>query len=554
MNTLHTLINILVFGWIVRNILYWVTLWQVKEYRVDRMIIHLRETTQGRNLFFSPLALLKLLGIISYAFVIHKSTNLFYYEIFVLTIYLLEFLRTVSEAFTKTFKRPVLTFKAGLLIAATFFTLYGIYSFPLLETFLWIVLIDKITPFIISFLVLFLSFPTELYRDWKISKAAQKIAQHKRLLVIGITGSFGKSSTKEYISQVLQYSFRVVWTKGTNNTPIGIANTILNDLRKDTQLLVVEMGAYKKGEITQLCQIVKPKIGIITAVSNQHLSLFGSLINTMDTKYELIESLPKNGIAFFNVGNEKAYTLSKRITPESKIRKILYQRLDISVPFIPHKNTSSIVADNVVGGKTFVTFDAYATMLDIKTKKKILGLRAPLVGIHNVENILPAIFIAVYLGMTPQEIKKAVSSLVSVEKTMKIKKFPSGTVYIDDSYSTNPDAVIAVLKYLKSYKNESSGTARKVFVLHPMIELGKNAREEHYKIGQEIGSVCDYLFLTNKNFFSSIVHGVEDSVGECVVTVADTGSIAAFIRSNLSKDDVVVFEGRESGRVLAQVL
>lgn len=531
MNIFFFLVSILFFLWTIRNILFWVALWQLKEYRFDRVFVHLKETGQGRILLFSPLPLLKWTVIFAYAVVVFNEALLFPYQVVVVIIFTFQAFLIFKEFFLHFLRKPVLTFKAIFIIFLTFFIIFLLFLFPLVEWLLWFLILDRFTPLLVAFFVFSLSFPTEIYRDLQIERAVKKIKNHKKLLVIAVTGSYGKSSTKDYIAQILGKRFRVLKTEGTNNTPIAIANTILLRLKKDTEIFIVEMGAYKRGEIAQMCQIVHPRIGVLTAVSHQHLSLFGNLENTFAAKYELIESLPKNGLALFN-GNNKNLD---RLYQKTKKKKALYQSK------VSKGNKTDIFAFNINVKKTSVSFD---TLL----KNKVFHLNAPLIGKQNVENILPGIFIADYLGMTDKEIKKAVSSLSSLPKTMIYNLGLNGAALIDDTFNANPDAVLAALEYLKIYKG------KKILVLQPMIELGKKADEEHYRVAQKISIVCDYLFLTNGNFYKPISEGVTDGRGNCLVKVGNPCEVAEFIGKNTKREDVVIFEGKETANILNQII
>ncbi|OGH21814.1 MAG: hypothetical protein A3F31_04580 [Candidatus Levybacteria bacterium RIFCSPHIGHO2_12_FULL_38_12] len=553
MNTLFNLLTIVYFVWIVRNILFWVSLWQIKEYRLDRLIVFLKETIQGRYLFTSIGSILKWLAIALYFLTIHRVYLASLLEYFVFLIYLFHSIKVLQELFGRALKRPVVTLKSFVLVILSFSVIVLLLFVPLSDKFLWLLFIDKITFAIVAFFIFFFSFPSELYRDFRIKRAVLKLQAHKKLLVIGVTGSYGKSSTKEFIAQILKKKFKILYTQKTDNTPIGIANTIHKGLDKNIEIFIVEMGAYKKGEISQICDIVRPKIGVLTGINNQHLSLFGNLINTMDTKYELIDSLPKNGLGFFNANNEYVRKLLHRVTPESKKMKVFYRTEDSASLF--QKDSSSIVAYNVSHGKTFVVFDVQIYSVERGYKKRITNLRANVIGRHNIENILPGIFIADYLGLPSSEIRDAVFSLVGLSSKMTITRDVRGIICIDDTHNSNPEGILAILKYVKHYKSDSYyKTQKKIFVLQPMIELGKNASEDHYRIAQEIGRVCDMLFLTNENYYNSIVRGVEDSGGKCIVAVGDPSEIIEFIDKNLEKEDIVVFEGRESSNAFKKLV
>ncbi|MDO8461041.1 MAG: Mur ligase family protein [bacterium] len=524
--------SILFFIWIIKNIFFWVSLWQIKEYRFDRLMLHFRETLQGKNLFFSPLLFLKWIGIIGYIPVILNRSLTFSYDVFVLSIFTLQILITLREVFERGIRRPAFTLKALFIIGLTFSILLLLLGFPLLDSFVWLLILDRLVPLFIFIFVTSFSLPTEFYYDIAISRGTKKIKARNDLVVIGVTGSYGKSSTKEYIAQILAKKFRVLKTQGTNNTPIGIARTIQEGLRKNTEIFVVEMGAYKRGEIAYMCQIVHPTIGVLTAVSDQHLSLFGSLENTREAKYELIQALPKDGLGLFNGNNKIAYDLYKHALR----RKILYKTSDSFV-----RVGADIFAYNIIPRKTHIAFD-------VVMKKRTMHLIAPLIGAQNVENILPGIFIGKSLGMTETDIKKAVSLLSPLPKTMNRHEFSNGLTIIDDTFNANPEAVIAAVSYMKLYKG------KRILVLQPMIELGKNTKEEHYRIGKEASAVCDYLFLTNKNFYEEVLEGARNGKGKSIVQVGSPKKISQFINGETTKGDVVVFEGKEAGFVLDAIL
>lgn len=528
------LTSILFSFWIIKNILFWVALWQIKEYRLDRAMLHFTETLQGKNLFLSPLVFLKWLAIFGYILVIFNRDLSYPYQILVFAIFVVQAILSIYEIFQRGIRRPVFTGKAIVIIILTLVILLLLFGFPLLDSFVWLLILDRLTPLFIFFFVTSFSLPTEFYYDISIEKAKKKLRTRTDLIVIGVTGSYGKSSTKDYIAQILEKKYRVLKTQGTNNTPIGIGRTVIEGLRKDTEIFVVEMGAYKKGEIAYMCDMVRPRIGVLTSVSSQHLSLFGSLENTKEAKYELIQALPKDGLALFNGNNKIVYDLYKK--PINFLRrKILYKTGTV------RGYKADISASNILPRKTHLSFD-------VRLKGKVNHFIAPLIGVQNVENILPAIFIAKSLGMTDTEIKKAVSGLYPLYKTMTRHELPNGPTIIDDTFNANPDAVIVAVLYMKLYRE------KRVLVLQPMIELGKNAEKEHYRVGKEISSVCDYLFLTNTNFYQPLLKGIKDGKGKTVVEVENPFKISKFISENLQKGDIVVFEGKEAAFSLDTIL
>lgn len=529
---LYFFTSTLFFIFLIRNILFWLHLWQIKEYRFDRLFIHLTETHQGRNLIFNPMNIFKLTVFFVFFATIFWTDLYPFYPFVVLIVYILSCIEIGKEFASKQVRVPVITFKILVIFFLTFLIEIVLFSFHLLDKFFWFLFLDKITPFVIAIFIILFSLPGDFYKDIIINRAIKKLSKYKKILVIGITGSYGKGSTKEYLAKILSYKFSVLSTYATYNTPIGIAKTILSGLTGETKIFVVEMGAYKKGEIAEMASMVKPKIGILTAVNDQHSSLFGSIANTKIAKYELIESLPRDGTALFNGNNPYTRVLYKT----SNKKKILY-----CVNTDHEKVYSDVVA-------TSVTADKYSISFTVRIKNKNVGqFTAPVLGKHNIENILPGIFIASTLGMSPREIREAVSMLSPLSKTMT-PLIHEGVTFIDDTYNANPAAVLAALDYMKVYKG------KKILVLQPMIELGKQAKNDHYEVAYEIGKVCQYLILTNKNFSESIERGVKDSKGKCHILFLLPKQIKEFISSHTKTGDVVVFEGKEAGIPLSLIV
>lgn len=258
------IVDILALIIFVKLFLFWLWLWQLKEYHMGRFLTHFKEGQTIKKIISS-------------------------------------LWRLKYPKFTK--KIIVITF-VDLFLAILMFS-RGLY----LPTFLLIILIPLI-----------FQIPTVIWRSGFLAKARKKREQFKNLLVIGITGSYGKTSTKKFLYDILSQKFNVLKTKEHQNSEIGIAKCILNELKLEHEIFICEMGAYSKGGIKLLCDIAKPKIGILTGINEQHMATFGSLENIIKTKYELIESLPEDGAAFFNAKNKYCVELFNK----TRIKKYLY--------------------------------------------------------------------------------------------------------------------------------------------------------------------------------------------------------------------------------------
>jgi len=440
--------SFLSFLWFIRttkHILFWIYLWQLKEYHIGRFIDHFR-TAKGKQLILNKLNLIKIILLLTFPAV---PLLLFFVTS---VLYIFEFFKALIDFLMRQLKRPVLTKKT------TFLILIGILVeiLVLLTLFLnvnnivnfvfWLLLFDVLTPLIASGIFLIFQPLAVLVRSQIIKKAKQKRIEFKDLLVIGITGSYGKTSTKEFLSSILSEKFRVLKTKEHQNSEVGISQCILDDLKPEHEIFVVEMGAYNRGGIKLLCDIVKPEIGILTGINEQHMATFGSLENIIKTKYELIESLPEDGIAFFNGKNKYCLELYNK----TRIKKFLY------------------------------------------------GEEVKIAGLENLEG---AKLLAKELGMSEEEILRACQKIENKFGGIQIKKGINGLNIIDATYSANPDSVISHLEYLRTLPG------RKVIVMPCLIELGKATIEVHKRIGQKIAEVCDLAIITTKERFKEFKEG-----------------------------------------------
>lgn len=516
----------------IRNVLYQVFLWQLKEYRPDRLLIHLR-TWQGKKLLFSPISLIKWFLIFFY----FLGLPIF---LLVVILYGFEAILNLKEV-VSGLKKPVFTLKATFVVlvviigSALLALLFPKDLSNLSNLAVRVLILDKLLSPAVAILFLGLAIPTKLHRARIIAQAKKIIKNHPKLLVIGITGSYGKTSTKEFLASILSTKFKVLRTVGSNNTDIGVAETIVRNL-SDQEVFVCEMAAYKRGEIKAICDIVRPKIGIITAINEQHLDLFGSLENTKRAKYELIESLPKDGLAVFNGNNSYTLELAKK-TKKLGLTVLIYQYINISIyeSGLLKKSDGRVTASDI---KVFPQKLEFEVQIGREKGK----LTTNLLGKQNIENILAGIGVAHYLGMNLKEITAAVRDLRSPEMTMKPFPGPSGSILIDDTFSVNPAGVLAALEYAEIYKG------KKILVLQPMIELGEAAEKAHREVGRVSAKICDLVILTNRNFNKPFFEGAGRDRKK--VLILDGRKAAKKIEEIADKGGVVVFECKEAARVL----
>jgi UDP-N-acetylmuramoyl-tripeptide--D-alanyl-D-alanine ligase len=459
---LKIFVSFLWFLVFTKLLIFWVWLWQLKEYRLARIKDHFR-AQKIKKIIFS------LHGI----------------------------------------RYPKLTKKTGvILIFGTlieFFILF--YSFSLSDYFFYLILFILIVgaPLFFSFLILFFQIPSAFLLRRTFKKARTKIKSRQDLLVIAVAGSYGKTSTKEFLATILEERFKVLKTPGHQNTDYGIARCVLNQLNAEHRIFIAETGAYGLGEITKPCKIIQPKIGILTGVNEQHLSLFGSIENIVNAKFELIESLPEKGIAILNWDNKFIKSKIKSQTLKTKTKNL---------KFCSTQEETDIWAKDIVVEKEKISFKVFSKNGDSA------NFNLNLLGKQNIENVLLAICCAQELGLSLESISKACLKIKQDQAGTKILKKNDLTI-LDGSYSANPYGVIADLDYLKIYPQ------KKIIVMPSLIELGKASKQIHEKIGEKIGAICDLALITTKDNFREIQKGAI-SVGmkpEGILLLEDTPEI-----------------------------
>lgn len=298
---------------------------------------------------------------------------------------------------------------------------------------------------------------------------------------IGITGSFGKTSVKEILKTILSQKYRVLATPQSYNTPMGIALTA-KKLDNTYDVFIAEMGARHKGDIKELAEIVKPTYGVITGINSQHLESFGSIESIKDTKYELIESLGKNGVAFFATDNEYAKEMYDAFTGE---KYAAGENGDFSATDIKTERT----------GTTFT--------LNIKGEKPVL-CRTVLLGKHSIANICLAAGISYRIGMTIEEISQGINRLQTVEHRLELVPNNKGIVIIDDSYNSNIDGVKSAMEVLGMF------SGRKIVLTPGLVELGKIENAENFKFGKMLAGCADEVIIVGRHNAESLIAGLTE--------------------------------------------
>lgn len=416
-----------------------------------------------------------------------------------------------------------------IVIALAFAFIYRILSY---QYFLYIV-------FSISFLYMIVSYLSCIYYVFignhissilenKINKKFFNMAKEKiqkfnsnGLITVGITGSYGKTSTKFISSAILSQKFRVLCTPESYNTPMGISKVINNDLNEDYEVFVSEMGATKKGDIEELAILTNPKIGLLTSIGACHLQSFGTIDTVARSKYELIENLPDDGISIFNYDN----TYIRELADKTEKRKVLYA--------IENIENADIYAENITVNERGSLFT-----LHIKGKGSI-ECETLLLGKHNILNILASVSIASVLGMSLEEISLGIKKILPVKHRLELIDPKTGILVIDDAYNSNPDGAEAALEVMSEFKDR-----RKIIVTPGMVELGEIEKVENEKFGEKISNVCDIAILIGKNRTKPIYKGlINAGFNKNNIYVVNSTEDSTEILKKIGKQgDIVLYE------------
>lgn len=321
-----------------------------------------------------------------------------------------------------------------------------------------------------------------VYLSFK-SKAMKKL-KSMNLPVIGITGSYGKTSSKNIINDILSVKYNSFATPKNFNTPYGLIRSINNHLDKFNDIFIAEMGAFKVGEIKTTCKLMKPTHGVLTTIGEAHLESFGSRENIQKGKFELIESLPEGGIAILNADDE--WQLNYNL--KNKKCRVLWIGIN--------NKEADLVASNIELSNIGTSFD-----VKFKGNNEVYKFKTRLLGQHNVYNILAGILLGKELGMNINELQRGVNMIKSIEHRLELKKSGSLNI-IDDAYNSNPVGSKMALDVLKLMP----GT--KIVVTPGMIELGDKQYELNKRFGEYIASSSDYVILVGKEQTKPIYDGL----------------------------------------------
>ncbi|MBO4693054.1 MAG: UDP-N-acetylmuramoyl-tripeptide--D-alanyl-D-alanine ligase [Clostridia bacterium] len=310
-----------------------------------------------------------------------------------------------------------------------------------------------------------------LVSRYYVNDAKRILKSHSGLKVIGITGSYGKTTTKFILNRILSEKYNTVCTPQSFNTPMGVVRTIREYLKPQTQIFICEMGAKKTGDIEEICNIVNPDFGIITSVGEQHLDTFGSVDNVFKTKFELYDAVTeKGGICLANIESAGIYERKSNCGKASFFG-----------------SGTKYFADNISYSSAGSTFTLHLDGEDVTVTTKLLGK-------HSVSDITAAAALAHILGVGAVDIKVAIAALSAAEHRLELKPFKNGSLLIDDAYNSNPEGCLEAVKVLGSFDG-----MKKTIITPGLIELGEREYDCNFALGLEAAKYCDIIILVGIN-------------------------------------------------------
>ncbi len=333
-----------------------------------------------------------------------------------------------------------------------------------INIFLFLILI--LEPFIGLTLAVLILMPYELFNKYKtIQKTRNKILSFKNLEVIAITGSFGKSSTKEILYQLISDKFPTLKTPESYNTIFGVAKVVDFELDENYKYFICEMAAYKIGEIKELCYMVPSKYGLLTGITTQHLERFGSLANTIKAKFEIVDAIDNKENIVFNLSDEN-------IKEELDQRKI-------------DKPTDFLKATNIKFNKSGSSFGIKINNINYKVETNLFGFA-------NIKNILGAASMALKLGLSGDYIVEQIEKLKPVDNRLALIQYGKTTL-VNNTYSSNPQGFKETIETAKLVKG------KKVLVTPGLVELGSEETKIHEELGKLSQNAFDLVILVGEN-------------------------------------------------------
>ena len=419
---------------------------------------------------------------------------------------------------TKAKKPLVFTARVKRLMATGFILLAAWCAFLYFSPMHFLLqLIGNLLSFIFVLAANFINKPVEKLIAGRYIRDAKKIiGKMSHLKVIGVTGSYGKTSSKYILTEMLSRKFSTLMTPESYNTTMGVVRTVREKLKPIHEIFVCEMGAQNTGEIKEICDIVSPDYGIITSIGPQHLETFKSIENIIKTKFELIDALKDK--------SNSAVNLSSYYIKENKPAQSTGYSLTA-------KEGGDCYADDINYGPEGASFKICGK--DIEP----FYVESRLLGKHNILNIVGAAALALKLGMTPDEIAIAVKRIKPVPHRLEPIKKAGGILVIDDAFNSNLEGAKSAVEVLGSFEK-----GKRMLITPGMVELGEKEYEFNKIFGEHAAKNADYIILVGKKQTKAIKDGLGDFPKENLFIAEDLNEALARMQKIAGEGWTVLFE------------
>ena len=389
-------------------------------------------------------------------------------------------------------KDLVWTSKALLILGIAIFlhlgvTLVMILKHRVLAALLWFVFLA--TCYFLFYLVAaIILYPVDwLLKMFVIYQAKNKLKTfNPQLKVIGIAGSYGKTTMKEVLVRVLNIKYKVLSTPDSVNTPVGIAQWILNKVTQDTQILIVEMGEHYKGDVEYLCKMLPPDVGVITGINESHAERMGSLENVAETILEMDKNLKKGASLIVNIDDKYIFEHRSAITFKF-----------VSYYGVNHQEFNGFYFQNL-------KFDPEKLCWQVNIPAANINLEMPLLGEYAAGLVVAAIQVATSFDIPVESLNNSLAKIKPVEHRLQPIAGAGGVLIIDDAYNGNPEGVAEAIKVLSRFPKR-----RKVFITPGLVEMGSAAANIHREIGKQLAGVADIVVLIKNSVTPWIEEGMK---------------------------------------------
>lgn len=356
--------------------------------------------------------------------------------------------------------------------------------------------------------------PFERLNNKKYVKRAKRKLAEQAPIVIGITGSFGKTTAKNMLAAMLGKKYTVLATPGSFNTPMGVCLTVNNEL-DGQQVFIAEMGARYKGDIAELCAIASPKYGVITSVGDMHLETLKSREGVANAKFELGGALPADGLLVLNGYNADCAALGARDTACKKL----------------------IASNGAEASAESVVIDGNGTSFELTVNGETRHVCSKLLGAHVAELAAVCAAVASALGVSADDIAAAVAEMPPVEHRLQlVPSADSEVTVIDDAYNSNPVGAKNALAVLDCFD------AKKIIITPGFVELGTIEKQCNTELGAQIAAVCDYAFLVGSRATDIKKGALGAGMNESAVSVFGARDEAVAALKEITGKRAILFE------------